>query len=192
LYSCDFSDKKVHNPRYSITDSHTVSTVKTIIESKRKRKQYEKHTKIKNSTQTEGISPESVRGKKRKTIKTEEVDAQIAQIKPNKISYKNDFRDSENVERVSVQVQSQQISTMSSRAGQTWKPCACKSSCSTLIGGNGAGWEGTALLHHGSYLKIGCNQFVFSITNYGITQNTANVSTISKNALKPESSASSK
>ncbi len=23
-----------------------------------------------------------------------------------------------------------------------------------LIGGSGAGWEGTALLHHGSYIKV--------------------------------------
>ncbi|KAH7955532.1 hypothetical protein HPB52_001206 [Rhipicephalus sanguineus] len=28
-----------------------------------------------------------------------------------------------------------------------------------------AGWEGTALLHHGSLIKLGCLQFVFSVTN---------------------------
>ncbi|XP_062329213.1 PHD finger protein 12-like [Osmerus eperlanus] len=41
--------------------------------------------------------------------------------------------------------------------------CNCKASSSSLIGGSGAGWEGTALLHHGSYIKLGCLQFVFSI-----------------------------
>ncbi|KAK0135116.1 PHD finger protein 12 [Merluccius polli] len=41
--------------------------------------------------------------------------------------------------------------------------CSCKASSSSLIGGSGAGWEGTALLHHGSYIKLGCLQFVFSI-----------------------------
>jgi len=35
-----------------------------------------------------------------------------------------------------------------------------------LIGGSGAGWEGTALLNHGSYIKFGCLQFVFSITDF--------------------------
>ena len=46
---------------------------------------------------------------------------------------------------------------------QVKKPCSCKASSSSLIGGSGAGWEGTALLHHGSYIKVGCIQFVFSI-----------------------------
>ncbi|XP_028855850.1 PHD finger protein 12 isoform X2 [Denticeps clupeoides] len=41
--------------------------------------------------------------------------------------------------------------------------CNCKASSSSLIGGSGAGWEGTALLHHGSYVKLGCLQFVFSV-----------------------------
>ena len=41
--------------------------------------------------------------------------------------------------------------------------CGCKTSSSSLIGGSGAGWEGTAILRHGSYIKLGCMQFVFSI-----------------------------
>ncbi|XP_051972003.1 PHD finger protein 12-like isoform X1 [Xyrauchen texanus] len=44
--------------------------------------------------------------------------------------------------------------------------CNCKSSGSSLIGGSGAGWEGTALLHHGSHIKLGCLQFIFSITEF--------------------------
>lgn len=46
------------------------------------------------------------------------------------------------------------------------KACNCTTSSSNLIGGSGAGWEGTALLHHGSYIKLGCAQFVFSITSH--------------------------
>ena len=49
---------------------------------------------------------------------------------------------------------------------QVSKPCSCKVSSSTVIGGSGAGWEGTALLHHGSYIKVGCLQFVFSIVDH--------------------------
>ncbi len=45
-------------------------------------------------------------------------------------------------------------------------PCNCKNSGSSLIGGSGAGWEGTALLHHGSHVKLGCLQFIFSITEF--------------------------
>jgi hypothetical protein len=47
----------------------------------------------------------------------------------------------------------------------SWK-CSCRTSSSSLIGGSGAGWEGTALLNHGSYIKFGCLQFVFSITDF--------------------------
>uniref|UniRef100_A0A8D2Q7N6 PHD finger protein 12 n=1 Tax=Varanus komodoensis TaxID=61221 RepID=A0A8D2Q7N6_VARKO len=50
------------------------------------------------------------------------------------------------------------------------RPCGCKASSSSLIGGSGAGWEGTALLHHGSYIKLGCLQFVFSITEFATKQ----------------------
>ena len=50
------------------------------------------------------------------------------------------------------------------------KPCNCKASSSSLIGGSGAGWEGTALLHHGSYVKLGCLQFVFSVTDHATVQ----------------------
>ncbi|XP_071768514.2 PHD finger protein 12 [Centroberyx gerrardi] len=48
--------------------------------------------------------------------------------------------------------------------------CNCKASSSSLIGGSGAGWEGTALLHHGSYIKLGCLQFVFSIAEFASKQ----------------------
>ncbi|XP_068172708.1 PHD finger protein 12 [Antennarius striatus] len=60
---------------------------------------------------------------------------------------------------------------MSSQAQGGVEPsCGCKASSSTLIGGSGAGWEGTALLHHGSYIKLGCLQFVFSITEFSSKQ----------------------
>ncbi|XP_061682589.1 PHD finger protein 12 [Syngnathoides biaculeatus] len=48
--------------------------------------------------------------------------------------------------------------------------CSCKASSSSLIGGSGAGWEGTAMLHHGSYIKLGCLQFVFSIAEFASKQ----------------------
>ncbi|KAM9005696.1 PHD finger protein 12 [Sarcophilus harrisii] len=61
----------------------------------------------------------------------------------------------------------EEAAVMSSQAqGQPRWPCNCKASSSSLIGGSGAGWEGTALLHHGSYIKLGCLQFVFSVTEF--------------------------
>ncbi|CAN9511209.1 unnamed protein product [Ophioblennius macclurei] len=60
---------------------------------------------------------------------------------------------------------------MSSQShGAAEQTCSCKASSSSLIGGSGAGWEGTALLHHGSYIKLGCLQFVFSITEFASKQ----------------------
>uniref|UniRef100_A0A1A7W9T5 PHD finger protein 12 n=1 Tax=Iconisemion striatum TaxID=60296 RepID=A0A1A7W9T5_9TELE len=54
--------------------------------------------------------------------------------------------------------------------GGAERSCSCKASSSRLIGGSGAGWEGTSLLHHGSYIKLGCLQFVFSITEFASEQ----------------------
>ncbi|XP_051966783.1 PHD finger protein 12-like [Xyrauchen texanus] len=60
---------------------------------------------------------------------------------------------------------------MSSQAqGGSKSPCNCKASSSSLIGGSGAGWEGTALLHHSSCIKVGCMQFLFSITEFANNQ----------------------
>lgn len=60
---------------------------------------------------------------------------------------------------------------MSSQAqGGPKTPCNCKASSSSLIGGSGAGWEGTALLHHSSCIKVGCMQFLFSITEFTSNQ----------------------
>nr|XP_006641114.1 PREDICTED: PHD finger protein 12 isoform X1 [Lepisosteus oculatus] len=65
----------------------------------------------------------------------------------------------------------QEVGVMSCQAqGGRRDPCNCKASSSSLIGGGGAGWEGTALLHHGSYIKLGCLQFVFSITEFASRQ----------------------
>ncbi|MBN3319915.1 SEZ6 protein, partial [Atractosteus spatula] len=65
----------------------------------------------------------------------------------------------------------QEVGVMSCQAqGGRRHPCNCKASSSSLIGGGGAGWEGTALLHHGSYIKLGCLQFVFSIAEFASKQ----------------------
>lgn len=58
-------------------------------------------------------------------------------------------------------------------------PCNCKNSSSSLIGGSGAGWEGTALLHHGSHVKMGCLQFIFSITEFANNLPKAEITTCS-------------
>eukprot|EP00731_Ephydatia_muelleri_P023083 Em0015g666a len=42
-------------------------------------------------------------------------------------------------------------------------PCLCQHSASLLVGSTGRGWEGTALLHHGSRVQFGCLQFVVSM-----------------------------
>ncbi|KAL2096171.1 hypothetical protein ACEWY4_008319 [Coilia grayii] len=58
----------------------------------------------------------------------------------------------------------------SQQQGDSRHQCNCKASSSSLIGGSGAGWEGTALLHHGSCVKLGCLQFVFSIAEFAAKQ----------------------
>ncbi|KAL8571389.1 hypothetical protein ACOMHN_046564 [Nucella lapillus] len=46
------------------------------------------------------------------------------------------------------------------------RQCGCKSSSLSLMGSSGPGWEGTATLNHGSYIQLGCLQFVFSIVDH--------------------------
>ncbi|XP_055081917.1 PHD finger protein 12 isoform X1 [Periophthalmus magnuspinnatus] len=58
------------------------------------------------------------------------------------------------------------VMSSQSQVSSPGQVCGCRSSSSSLIGGGGAGWEGTALLHHGSYVKLGCLQFVFSVTEF--------------------------
>ena len=65
-----------------------------------------------------------------------------------------------------VKTEPKDFVTMSAVSLDTRTQCSCKGSSSCLIGGTGAGWEGTALLHHGSYIRMGCLQFVFSITEF--------------------------
>lgn len=55
---------------------------------------------------------------------------------------------------------------MSARSREPGRPCGCKTNSLSLMGSNGPGWEGTAILHHGSYIQVGCLQFVFSIVDH--------------------------
>lgn len=50
-------------------------------------------------------------------------------------------------------------------SNKTNQPCLCKKSASSLIGTSGKGWEGAALVSHGSRLRFGCIQLVLSITD---------------------------
>lgn len=60
--------------------------------------------------------------------------------------------------------------------------CDCQSSASSAIRGTGAGWEGSAPLHHGSLIRFGCIQFVFSITSYGQEVSAPAVTTVTTTA----------
>ncbi|KAK2160899.1 hypothetical protein LSH36_125g03022 [Paralvinella palmiformis] len=72
-------------------------------------------------------------------------------------------RDMIDVARGRKQSPQEEKQFMNAHSGKIYRMCSCKTSSSSLIGGSGAGWEGTAILRHGSYIKLGCMQFVFSI-----------------------------
>ncbi|KAG8227866.1 hypothetical protein J437_LFUL008659, partial [Ladona fulva] len=80
---------------------------------------------------------------------------------------------------------------MSSKAGKNFQRCGCRTSSSLLISGNGAGWEGTALLNHGSCIKFGCLQFVFSITDFATVPPNDNVADQNSSSSSNPSSTSS-
>ncbi|KAG5284547.1 hypothetical protein AALO_G00027870 [Alosa alosa] len=76
-------------------------------------------------------------------------------------------RKSEGQQAMDMEESGAESGMMSRQSPGAWSgSCVCKASGSSLIGGSGAGWEGTALLHHGSYIKLGCQQFLFSITEF--------------------------
>ena len=182
LYSCDFSDKKVQSVKHSNLNSQTVNTVKTVANKRKKKVAVDRRVK---NEQAEDVSSDKRQTKRRKSLKGEETEGNAQKLydfKTSKITFRWDH-DSENVERVVSH--NKNPLRMSSKSGQSSRPCACKSSCSSLIGANGAGWEGTAILHHGSHIKIGCHQFIFSITNHSIpNQNQTNNQ--SKSPIKAE------
>lgn len=90
------------------------------------------------------------------------------------------------VSRTTVKVETDEKPSMYAHANQTRKPCGCKSSGSSLIGGSGAGWEGSAQLHHGSYVKLGCLQFFFSIVNQATVLDRRPVGGSTSSLLKSE------
>lgn len=59
--------------------------------------------------------------------------------------------------------------TVKAHAYKLLRPCRCKSDCISLVRENSAGWEGSAILNHSSYIKIGCMEFVFSIVDQAPT-----------------------
>ena len=63
------------------------------------------------------------------------------------------------------------------------KACNCRGSPAAFIGPDGVGWEGTAIIQHGTHLMFGCLQFVFSVV-----ESNANVSKEGKTEsnIKPE------
>lgn len=66
-------------------------------------------------------------------------------------------------------------------------PCSCTSKTTQPINSQirNAGWEGPAILHHGSHIKIGCFQFIFSITQFGSPSPSTSTSSSSCNPSFP-------
>ena len=57
-------------------------------------------------------------------------------------------------------------------SAKSWKPCNCSESIQKTMNGMhdettvDGGCENSAILHHGSYIRIGCLQFAFTIVDY--------------------------
>lgn len=59
--------------------------------------------------------------------------------------------------------------SMCAKTTDNFVACNCQSSASlVLCASNGGGWEGAAVLNHGSYVRMGCLQFTFGISSYAI------------------------
>nr|XP_060612661.1 PHD finger protein 12 [Anolis sagrei ordinatus] len=116
------------------------------------------------SEKTALVPPSSMVAKVQSVIKRHKSRKQQQQQKQEEVP------PSEEAPGVAVAGSSAVMAMRSQAQGPALRPCNCKASSSSLIGGSGAGWEGTALLHHGSYIKLGCLQFVFSVTEFATKQ----------------------
>lgn len=82
----------------------------------------------------------------------------------NKVNLKKHDTSDLNVQKLTVSVQGQ---LMRAKPSPVTSCCSCKHSPSAIIGSTGCGWEGSATINHGSHIKFGCLQFLFSITDNG-------------------------
>lgn len=63
-------------------------------------------------------------------------------------------------------LESAPVLSMSAHTSSQWIPCNCDSR-GHLKEASSSGWEGSAILHQGSLITIGCLHFVFSIAAHG-------------------------
>lgn len=159
LYSCDFSLKKCHNPdafrkraKKSKGPEKVPVTSKPVVKWSLRQRVKEEQELIEKSEREE---------KKKKLEERLKPETSSITTTSKKIKSHSD-EPSANFERISVKYQS-----MNPSSGKMFKECSCRCSPSLMMGVTGAGWEGSALVNHGSHIRLGCLQFVFSITCYG-------------------------
>ncbi|PIK56960.1 PHD finger protein 12 [Apostichopus japonicus] len=68
------------------------------------------------------------------------------------------------VRKFSKRTKSSESTDRTSEVRLVERPCRC----ATDIQSDNAGWEGTAMLHHGSHVQFGCLEFVFSVAEAAV------------------------
>lgn len=176
LYCCDFSEKQI--PKQQSTDqskdSPTVASVKQILKKARKRKAEANtdHTKPVHDDEENSHSQCSSPSRAKHCFKDDSTSDNNYLNETNSINNTTNNKPSSSLSSSVDGLAHLQF--MASKDKLTWESCSCRSSCSSLLSSNGAGWEGPAILHHGSLIKLGCIQFVFSVTNCGLPRKPLN------------------
>lgn len=175
LYCCDFTEKQIHKQQSTdqSKDSPTVASVKQILKKARKRKAEANndHSKPVHDDEENSHSQCSSPSRSKHCFKDDSTSDNYL----NDTNSINNTTNNKPSSSLSSSVDGlAHLQFMASKDKLTWESCSCRSSCSSLLSSNGAGWEGPAVLHHGSLIKFGCIQFVFSITNCGLPRKSLN------------------
>ena len=172
LYSCDFSDKISSQPTSSQTPSLSLDKAKEKMESARRslRDQTEARRALEGAlalSRPLGKEESMAEGSRRTTYNSSVVSIPLVLSRARKLSAgvpadskappskTEDSRDSPKLPA--------HLSLSLLCPDPPHSPCLCRRTASCLVGSDKKGWEGTATLYHGSRLRFGCLQFVFSV-----------------------------
>lgn len=174
LYSCDFSKNRILKPQVGDADDPlTVLVPKRIIR---------KPTKRKGTRYAKGKAAKKAKKALVKKSPLKNSDSKSSNVEENAVVEKPKRGPKKKVVFEDVPLPAEEQTpelkrqpdgklkktepTMCAKPSKNnWVECSCSSSA-TIIIGSGTGWEGAAVLKHGSQIKIGCYLFVFGVTNH--------------------------
>lgn len=145
-YSCDYLTKRTYNA-HRIKDSSIVSSVKSLIKKSRRERVENRRLELDEENEDDEIE---------KNRTNDKINSKVNDEKQT-----NSLREDDNLFETSINWKD-----------RNQKLCSCDRKRTKQDLSNHKqfeiGWEGPAILNHGSLIVFGCLEFTFSITDFGI------------------------